>query len=411
MRPARAAVLAATALATALTAHTAWNTRYLRRAPSPGPRTPPTADAPGTPAERSRVTILLPARDEAHRIEPCLRALLAQDHAALRVIVLDDGSTDGTADLVQELVADDPRFEVRTGSHDHPPAGWLGKPWACHRLADAARAQDPPPDLMIFVDADVTLAPDATRRIAALIAESGLDLASPYPRQVAITAAERLVQPLLQWSWLTTLPLGLAEGSARPSLTAANGQVLAITPAAYRSCGGHAAVRHEVLEDIALARAVKASGGRANVTDGTDLATCRMYTGRAELIDGYTKSLWAAFGSPAGSVGATGILTLAYVLPPTAALLAPTAGTRAIGAAGYGAGVAGRILVARRTGGRTSDTWSHPLAILALDGLTALSWRRHQRGALTWKGRRVHIANPADPADPADDPAADLPGG
>ena len=127
MRPGRAAVLAATALATALTAHTAWNARYLRRAPNPaGPRTPTapgTPGTPGTPAERPRVTILLPARDEAHRIEPCLRALLAQDHAALRVIVLDDGSTDGTADLVQELVADDPRFQLLNGSHDHPPAG------------------------------------------------------------------------------------------------------------------------------------------------------------------------------------------------------------------------------------------------------------------------------------------------
>lgn len=394
MRPGRAAVLAATTLAAALTAHTAWNTRHLRRAPNRAPADQGAPNhAPVDPAGRTAVTILLPARDEAHRIEPCLRALLAQDHEALRVIVLDDGSTDGTPDLVRELVADDIRFQVLDGSDAHPPTGWLGKPWACHRLADAALVQDPPADLMIFVDADVTLAPDAARRIAGLMAESGLDLASPYPRQIAITAAERLVQPLLQWSWLTTLPLGLAEGSPRPSLTAANGQVLAITPAAYRRCGGHEAVRHEVLEDIALARAVKATGGRANVTDGTDLATCRMYTGHEELVDGYTKSLWAAFGSPAGSAGATGILTFAYVLPPAAALLAPTAGTRALGAAGYVAGVAGRVLVARRTGARTSDTWSHPLAILALDGLTAMSWDRHRRGTLTWKGRGVHIAD------------------
>ena len=204
----------------------------------------------------------------------------------------------------------------------------MGKPWACQRLAEAALADDPAgrPDLLLFVDADVVLAPDAVRRIAALMRDSGLDLASPYPRQVAITAAERLVQPLLQWSWMTTLPLGVAEDSPRPSLTAANGQVLAITPAAYQRSGGHTTVRHEVLEDIALARAVKAVGGRANVTDGTDLATCRMYTSRTELVDGYTKSLWAAFGSPAGSVGATGLLTFAYVLPPAAHSLARSPG-------------------------------------------------------------------------------------
>ncbi len=388
MRPGRSTVLIATVIAAGLTAHTAWNTRHLRPAPVPDP---------GDPIEAARVTVLLPARDEAHRIAPCLAALLAQDHPTLRVIVLDDGSSDGTADLVRSLVADDPRFTVIDGGPEHPPEGWLGKPWACHRLAEAALASDPAPDLLIFLDADVVLALDAVRRIAGLMRDSGLDLASPYPRQIAATTAERLVQPLLQWSWLTTLPLGLAEDSPRPSLTAANGQVLAITPEAHRR-SGHEAVRHEVLEDIALARAVKAAGGRATVTDGTDLATCRMYTGTEELVDGYTKSLWAAFGSPIGSAGATSLLTFTYVLPSAAALLARSPGTRALGAAGYAAGVAGRVLVARRTGGRVTDAWSHPLSILALDGLTALSWWRHQRGQLAWKGRRVHVSAGPSPA-------------
>ena len=392
MRPGRATVLAATALATGLTVHTAWNTRHLRHAPVP---------APGDPVEQNQVAVLLPARDEAHRIGPCLSGLLAQDHPALRVIVLDDGSTDGTGDLVRATVAHDPRVTVIHGGPEHPPPGWLGKPWACHRLALAALEGDPAPDLLLFLDADVVLEADAVRRIAGLMRDSGLDLASPYPRQVAITLAERLVQPLLQWSWMTTLPLGVAEGSPRPSLTAANGQVLAITPAAYGRCGGHETVRHEVLEDIALARAVKAVGGRATVTDGTDLATCRMYTGRAELVDGYTKSLWAAFGSPVGSAGATALLTVAYVLPTVAALGARSPATRALGAAGYAAGVAGRVLVARRTGGRVADAWAHPLSVLALDALTGLSWWRHERGQLSWKGRHVHVSAGPSPVRPS----------
>jgi hypothetical protein len=394
MTTGRAVVAVAGALAAALTAHTAWNLRHLRRAPRVG--SPPRTQTARPPADHgdgpsARVAVLLPARDEAHRIGPCLTGLLAQDHPDLRVLVLDDGSTDGTGALVRATVAADPRFRVLSGGPGNPPQGWLGKPWACQRLAEAALAEDPQPALLVFVDADVVLAGDAARRLAALMAESGLDLASPYPRQLAITGAERLVQPLLQWSWLTTLPLRVAEASARPSLTAANGQVLAIRPAAYRRIGGHAAVRAEVLEDIGLARAVKAAGGRAGVTDGTDLATCRMYEGGRELVDGYAKSLWAAFGSPVGAVGAMGALTLAYVLPPAAALLAPTRGTRAIGAAGYLAGVAGRVLVARRTGGRPGDAWSHPAAIVALAALTALSWHRRLRGGLAWKGRRVHV--------------------
>jgi hypothetical protein len=385
----REAVLAMSAAAGALTAHTAWNLRHLRRAPRP-----PADD----PARRARVVVLVPARDEAHRIEPCVRSLLAQDHGHLRILVLDDGSTDGTAALVRDLVDADPRCTVLDGGHEPPPAGWLGKPWACQRLVQAALADAPagalPVDLLVLLDADVTLAPGAITRIAALMADAGLELASPYPRQLALTPAERLVQPLLQWSWCTTLPLQLAERSPRPSLTAANGQLLAVTPAAYARSGGYAAVRGEVLEDLALARAVKAAGGRVAVTDGTDLATCRMYEGATALVEGYTKSLWSAFGSPAGAAAATTALTGVYVLPAVAALAARDRRTRAVGALGYLAGVTGRVLVARRTGGRSADALAHPASILALDVLTALSVRRHRRGGLAWKGRPVTTSHP-----------------
>ncbi len=136
------------------------------------------------------------------------------------------------------------------------------------------------------------------------------------------SAAERLVQPLLQWSWLTTLPLRLAERSPRASLAAANGQFLVVDAQAYRSSGGHSAgsVRGAVLDDMALLRAVKASGGKGGVVDGTRLAVCRMYGDWAELRDGYTKSLWSAFGSKAGAGAVVAGLGMIYVVPPVAAL-------------------------------------------------------------------------------------------
>ena len=208
---------------------------------------------------------------------------------------------------------------------------------------------------------------------------------SPYPRQLAETVGERLVQPLLQWSWLTTLPLRLAERSPRPSLTAANGQLLVVDAAAYSRAGGHEAVRHEVLEDIALLRTLKSRGGHGTVTDGTALATCRMYDGWASLRDGYSKSLWAAFGSPAGAVAGLGLLATAYVVPPVAALR----GCR-VGLTGYAAAVLGRVVVARRMGGRVwPDTLAHPASVLALGALTGRSLLLHRRGALRWKGRHV----------------------
>ncbi|WP_279580871.1 glycosyltransferase [Fodinicola feengrottensis] len=162
--------------------------------------------------------------------------------------------------------------------------------------------------------------PHAIESTVDLMRSTGLDLISPYPRQIAQTTAERLIQPLLQWSWLTFLPLRLAETSPRPSLSAANGQLLAVRRSAYDKAGGHQAVAMEIIEDVALLRAVKRAGGRGVVVDGTSLASCRMYTGTTEIVDGYEKSLRAAFGSPAGAVAVTAALAGMYVLPAVAAL-------------------------------------------------------------------------------------------
>ena len=193
------------------------------------------------------------------------------------------------------------------------------------------------------------------------------------------------MQPLLQWSWLTTLPLRVAERSARESLAAANGQLLVVDADAYRRSGGHAAVRDEMLEDVALLRAVKRSGGRGSVVDGTQVATCRMYDGWADLRDGYAKSLWSAFGSPAGAAAVVAGLGVAYVVPPLAALR----GSRA-GLLGYAAGVTGRVLAARRTGARVwPDSLAHPVSVAAFGWLVATSLRRHRAGTLTARGRPV----------------------
>ncbi|GAA3384300.1 glycosyltransferase [Cryptosporangium minutisporangium] len=362
--------------AVALTAHTIGNARRLRRPPTHPPESP------------VRVSVLLPLRDEEHRVEPCLRALLGQRGVpGYEIVVLDDGSTDRTADVVRRVAGGDPRVRLLTGAP--LPPGWLGKPHACQQLADAAA---PASDVLIFVDADVVLAPDAVAAALAVLDESGLDLISPYPRQIALGAAERLVQPLLQWSWLTTLPLGVAERSPKPSLTAANGQFLVVKRARYRAAGGHSAVRTDVLEDIGLLRAVKRAGGRGIVADGSTIAECRMYESWPELRDGYSKSLWAAFGSPAGAVATVGFLSLLYVVPAVAALR----GSR-LGLLGYAAGVAGRVVTARTSGGRAwPDALAHPASIATLGWLTFRSWREHRRGALRWKGRLVTLDEPGD---------------
>ena len=149
-------------------------------------------------------------------------------------------------------------------------------------------------------------------------------------------------------------------------------------------------MRDAVLDDVALLRAVKRSGGRGVVADGTAVATCRMYDDGAALVEGYTKSLWSAFGSPAGAAGVVSLLAWLYVVPPVAAVAGPTARARRWGALGYTAGVAGRALVARRTGSRLlPDVAAHPASVAVLGALVAESWRRRRAGTLTWRGRPV----------------------
>lgn len=368
MRPVRALTWLGAALSVAGTVHAMWNLRALRTPPHDPP---PVAE---------RVAVLLPMRNEAHRVEPCLRSVLAQKGLRhMEIVALDDGSTDGTTDVVRRLVGDDPRVRLVAGAP--LPNGWWGKPWACHLLAGLA----PDASVLVFVDADVVLSPHAVASTVTLLRQAGLDLLCPYPRQLAVTPAERIVQPLLQWSWLTTLPLRAAETSSRPSLTAANGQLLAVDAKAYHRAGGHHAVRAEMLEDIALLRAVKRSGGRGTVADGTHLATCRMYDGWPAVRDGYAKSLWSAFGSPAGAAAVIGTLGVAYLLPPLAALR----GSRA-GLVGYAAAVAGRAVVARRVGSRVwPDALAHPLSVAAVGWLAGLSLWRRRRGTLRVAGRQI----------------------
>jgi hypothetical protein len=334
-------------VACAGTAHLLANVRGLRR-PLLGSRA------------AASISVLVPARNEASRIGRCVEALRRQ--FVTEILVLDDGSTDDTASVAAGT--GDTRIRVLSGSP--PPAGWLGKPHACRQLADAANGE-----LLAFVDADVVVSPGAVQAVAALLEELGVDLISAHPRELAQTWSERLVQPLLQWSVLTFLPLRLAQRSRRGSLTAANGQFLVVRRTAYERCGGH--VPDAVLDDLALARALKRAGGRCAWVDGSRLAVCRMYSGWAGVREGYEKSLWEAFGTPAGAAAVSAVLGVAYVVPTVAMLRGSAAG-----AVGYLAGVAGRL-----------DALAHPLSIAVLLRLVAGSVIKARRGRLTWAGRAV----------------------
>jgi hypothetical protein len=203
-----------------------------------------------------------------------------------------------------------------------------------------------------------------------------------------------LFQPLLQWSILAMLPLRMMERKPRTligrSLAAGNGQFLAFDAAAYDRAGGHETVRSEVVEDVMIARAVKASGGKVALTPGPDIATCRMYEDNEQFVQGYTKSMWRAFGGPLGGLAVTAMFALEYLLP-IAGLIAAEIGTALwwLCMSGVAAGVIGRLVAAGVAKDAKWPALLHPLSIMVFAWLMVESLRRKRRGRLQWRGRTL----------------------
>jgi hypothetical protein len=334
--------------------------------------------------------VLVPARDEAANVERCVRAALACEPRADEVLVYDDASSDGTAEIVARLAAEDGRVRLLRGGP--LPEGWVGKPHACHHLAAAAAG-----DVLVHVDADVALAPEGIGRLASLLHDRGAAVVTAAPRQETGTFAERLVVPLLHLTYLAWLPLPLVWRSRDPRFLVANGQLLAVRRGALEAAGGWAAVRAEVVDDMALCRRVKASGGRVVFADGHRTARCRMYRGAAEVRDGFSKNLYEGVGGRPSALAAVVALHAAVHLLPYALLAAALLGAPHLlppALAAVGALAAVRAALAARFRQAPEGVVLHPLAVVALLAITLNSLRWSARGAIRWRGR-TYAARPA----------------
>jgi chlorobactene glucosyltransferase len=236
--------------------------------------------------EAPLVSVLVPARNEEETIADCLRSLLAQDYPNLEVVVLDDGSTDGTSRIVRTLGG--PRVRLLTGAT--LPPGWTGKNWACHQLSLAARG-----DLFCFVDSDTTLAPETISAAVGLQEEHGAGLVSLLPRAQRRSLSGSVLLPMVPHAMFALFPMAMVHWPSSPAAVAF-GPFLLVTREAYGSAGGHAARGDTIVDDVELSRAVKASGHPVRLANGTDLVETAWYRGVGPIWRGFSKNAYGGIG-------------------------------------------------------------------------------------------------------------------
>jgi chlorobactene glucosyltransferase len=235
-----------------------------------------------------RVSVLVPARDEAETLGACVWSLLSQRYPDFEVIVLDDGSTDRTREIAESF--EHPRLRVVAG--EPLPAGWTGKAWACDQLARLATGE-----LLLFTDADTVHDPATLESAVASLESTRADLLTCITRNLVPTLGEQLLVPIVNWSIMTLLPVGLGHALGRSgAFSAANGKFMLFRRPAYDAIGGHASVRDDATEDLALCRLVKGRGFRWRLRDASDRVSARMYHGFGEAVQGFSKNLFALFG-------------------------------------------------------------------------------------------------------------------
>jgi Glycosyl transferase family 2 len=254
------------------------------------------------------MSVLVPARNEERVLEASLAGLCASRGVRLEILVLDDGSTDRTAEIVREFAARDSR--VRLLSPVPLPAGWNGKQHACHVLASEARGE-----ILCFLDADVRLAPEALASMSAFLQRTGSDLVSGFPREETKTPLECLLLPLIHFVLLSYLPLAAMRAFRAPGFGVGCGQFLMVRREAYRESGGHAAIRTTMHDGLLLAQVFRRHGLKTDIADLTHLAACRMYHNASEVWHGLSKNATEGMAAPARILPFTLLLFCGQVLP------------------------------------------------------------------------------------------------
>jgi chlorobactene glucosyltransferase len=332
------------------------------------------------------LSIVVPARNEERAIEAAVRSLLAQDYPSFEVIVVEDRSTDRTADILRGLATD---LRLRVVSGVEPPEGWLGKPHALFQGSRAARGE-----LLLFVDADVRYRSDTVSRAVGDLTAQRADSLVLFPRFEVGSFWEEVLMPnlicsvffgpafLINFRW----PRWLAAGGGAGNL---------VRRSAYEAVGGHETLRASVVDDVRLGYTLKQAGFRLRVTLANEHVEVRMYSGFREVWDGFTKNVaYACSGWAAVIFLSLSLLwTVVAILPP-AVLVAAAAGARIVpidvarAAISLSLLIGARVILAAALGDKIWPPVTHPLMAAVWAGLLARSlFHRLVRRKLLWRGR------------------------
>ena len=266
------------------------------------------------------VTVIVPARNEAHNIGRCVTSILSTTYPRLEVLVVDDSSIDATIEVARAAIAGDARAKIVKNSP--LPEGWFGKQWACSTGARLAKGT-----ILQFTDADTVHAADLVTRSVNAMQRTRADLFSIAGYQELGGFWEKVIQP--QIFTILSMRYGGTESvnnSTHVSNKIANGQCIFVTRESYDAIGGHGSVRTSVAEDLMLAQRFFAAGKRVVLMIGVNQLSTRMYASLGQIIDGWRKNVFAGGldSVPFGRIGRT-LLPLALLLPPLMTLLPPLA--------------------------------------------------------------------------------------
>lgn len=350
--------------------------------------------------EKTKLSVLIPARNEEAMIGDALASVLANRDVDFELLVLDDHSEDATAEIVTNFAEKDPR--VRLLEAPPLPSGWNGKMHACQVLAEHANN-----DLLVFLDADVRLSPDALGKFAAFMDKSGASLASGVPREITKSFGEKLIIPLIHFVLLAFLPLGRMRRSTHPAFASGIGQLVVAKRSEYFKAGGHAAIKTSRHDGVHLPQAFRRAGLMTDLFDATNLATCRMYGSTSETWQGFLKNADQGMGHPRSIVPLSALLLGGQVFP---ILLLPFWGwlsltAQVATAVALVATFAARIAAAHRFHQSYLSAVLHPLGITVLVTIQWVALVRRLAGLpAVWKGRAYNPDGDADVEETKENP-------